>query len=264
MGWLYCKLPINIFWPITCCPGDVTARFAFSCKCLPGICAPVHCPPGRKIKVVKKGDGVPGNCCDEFECPPNVTNHVQNLQNSASERVSKGKEEMSDTVVAAENETGVGVDSKQRRTVDISNLNSIAEKPCIHEGGLYHEGQTWYPNLCTECKCRGGLKLCSKMTCPQLPETCTWVESLEEECCPLCLGCVTEDGRKVNLTESWDRDDCTTCTCGDSGSLLCQTQLCAITCHHPVKVKGRCCPICEGKLKLTTYTNAACIAPGSL
>lgn len=50
----------------------------------------------------------------------------------------------------------------------------------------------------------------------------------------------------MNLTDSWAPDDCTTCTCGPNGKLLCQTQTCKTTCDNPKDVPGTCCPVCEG------------------
>lgn len=38
-----------------------------------------------------------------------------------------------------------------------------------------------------------------QMSCPPMPDTCSWVDVPEGECCPLCMGCITEAGKKVPI-----------------------------------------------------------------
>ncbi|CAB1335383.1 unnamed protein product, partial [Coregonus sp. 'balchen'] len=38
------------------------------CECLPGMCSFPQCTAGSSPKVVSRGDGTPGRCCDVYEC----------------------------------------------------------------------------------------------------------------------------------------------------------------------------------------------------
>lgn len=126
-------------------------------------------------------------------------------------------------------------------------------------------GDTWRPSACIECRCKDGVSACRKMECAS--STCTRMILPEGECCPVCVGkqnfshiafgnglrskalagCTTEDGEAHNVTDEWQKDDCTTCACDANGQVLCQKQLCKVECDHPVKVPGECCPKCDSK-----------------
>ncbi|KRX94674.1 Cysteine-rich motor neuron 1 protein, partial [Trichinella pseudospiralis] len=45
-----------------CCP------VVEECRCLAGVCPPAVCPPNHHLVVLKKGNGIPGSCCDQFQC----------------------------------------------------------------------------------------------------------------------------------------------------------------------------------------------------
>ncbi|KAJ1359518.1 hypothetical protein KIN20_018276 [Parelaphostrongylus tenuis] len=51
--------------------------------------------------------------------------------------------------------------------------------------------------------------------------------------------------------ETWQKDDCTTCTCSDSGTPICVKHMCRTECENPRKVEGQCCPVCDEPLLLT-------------
>lgn len=139
-------------------------------------------------------------------------------------------------------------------------------KGCPYKGETYPEGDTWYSSECEQCKCKAGVAFCKKMTCPNPPsqsfattfqpiETrfnrsfqgrCSWVGIPENECCPVCLGCRTETGEKIKQNETWNKDDCTTCSCGADGEPHCQRHMCQVQCDNPRKVAGQCCPVCDG------------------
>ena len=189
--------------------GDVLSkkyRRSFSCKCEPGICQPVHCPPSSRIQVLHKGNGTPGNCCDDFQCIHDGSSIDDNSLFPPAPQLPLTTQGSSGTKEKKESDSGM-----EQRSVELG--FEAGKKPCLHESGLYKDGQKWcrkgisctavylnslrYPNLCTECGCEGGLTFCRKMSCPQIPDTCTWVDIPAEECCPLCLGCVADDGTKV-------------------------------------------------------------------
>ncbi|VDK24891.1 unnamed protein product [Anisakis simplex] len=81
-------------------------------------------------------------------------------------------------------------------------------KRCPYGNKTYEDGEQWHTSSCEQCKCKGGIAFCSKMTCANPPTHCTWVAIPENECCPICLGCQT-DGEKRKKNETWQKDDCT-------------------------------------------------------
>lgn len=43
---------------------------------------------------------------------------------------------------------------------------SVDGKRCPYKGNIYEDGDQWHTSSCEQCKCKGGIALCSKMTCP--------------------------------------------------------------------------------------------------
>uniref|UniRef100_A0A0K0DIM3 VWFC domain-containing protein n=1 Tax=Angiostrongylus cantonensis TaxID=6313 RepID=A0A0K0DIM3_ANGCA len=115
----------------------------------------------------------------------------------------------------------------------------------------YSDGQEWHTSSCEVCRCKKGVAVCSKMTCPKTPAQCSWIVIPEGECCPICVGCQTEKLEKKMKNETWQKDDCTTCTCSESGTSICVKHMCRTECDNPRKVEGQCCPVCDEPLLLT-------------
>ncbi|XP_078590239.1 uncharacterized protein LOC144870269 [Branchiostoma floridae x Branchiostoma japonicum] len=78
-------------------------------------------------------------------------------------------------------------------------------------------------------------------------------------CCPVCAdpihggvpdGCVHEDGSLIPVGDTYELDDCTSCTCLATGEEpQCESMACiALHCANPVKIVGQCCPVCVGCL----------------
>lgn len=42
-------------------------------------------------------------------------------------------------------------------------------KRCPYNGEIYDDGEQWHTSSCEQCKCKGGIALCSKMTCASPP-----------------------------------------------------------------------------------------------
>ena len=73
------------------------------------------------------------------------------------------------------------------------------------------------------------------------------------DCCDNVAGCVSPSGRKTSLNETWQEDDCTQCVCTD-GQTKCLASFCQTPCLHPRKVKGECCPVCDGNIQSSTHS----------
>ncbi|VDO96794.1 unnamed protein product [Soboliphyme baturini] len=59
-----------------------------------------------------------------------------------------------------------------------------------------------------------------------------------------CLGCLADNIKLYNVSESWRKDECTTCSCVEDGTVVCQVQVCSDDCENPVYVDNQCCPTC--------------------
>ncbi|XP_026676411.1 cysteine-rich motor neuron 1 protein-like [Diaphorina citri] len=103
---------------------------------------------------------------------------------------------------------------------------------CVAKGKYMNEscenGTSWLSADCEECKCERGIKFCSKVECPKLPEACT--KSEIGQCCPVCLDCTCREGK-----------------------VLCYSQQCpAAACSNPRPPEpGTCCPRCAGADEIT-------------
>ncbi|XP_057381036.1 von Willebrand factor C and EGF domain-containing protein-like isoform X1 [Daphnia carinata] len=136
-----------------------------------------------------------------------------------------------------------------------------------------------HPNQCVQCACEGGMVMCQLKDCPKADcENPVWTK---DDCCPVCpdpVGRVDEmDNSPVIIRQEQDgvngkmEDcisagryylhgttwhpvmgpfgpmDCVNCQCR-SGRIECQRLECPsrpeLSCERPVKVAGRCCPVC--------------------
>ncbi|KAK0410682.1 hypothetical protein QR680_005271 [Steinernema hermaphroditum] len=200
--------PEDSFRPPRFIPKDGCCPISSECKCRAAICEPVACAENEVATVKKKGNGVPGQCCDEFVC---------------SKRISAPA-------------------SSEKQPADVG---ESFHSQCHHSGKLYDDGDTWHPTNCRICECRKGIAACRDQHCPNVPKTCRWTEKLDNDCCPVCRGCKSDDNSTHEINETWQKDKCTTCTCGEDGREHCQTSICVKTCANPRPVEGQCCDVCD-------------------
>jgi len=132
-----------------------------------------------------------------------------------------------------------------------------------------------HPNQCVQCACEAGMVLCQLRDCVK-PE-CEKPIRTGEDCCPVCpdpAGRMDEMDNSPVLIQQPDTKmedcisggryylhgttwhpvmgpfgpmDCVNCVC-KSGSIECHRLECSnqrsLNCDKPVKVTGRCCPVC--------------------
>uniref|UniRef100_A0A914WMA6 VWFC domain-containing protein n=1 Tax=Plectus sambesii TaxID=2011161 RepID=A0A914WMA6_9BILA len=219
--------PADSVRPPSYVPRGTCCQVTESCRCKPGICPPAHCPaPNTVVNITSKGDGTAGNCCDRFEC-----SHVQ-ADAAATDATDGGDDNQS-------------LPNKRQPAMTLSLTPTSETKGCPYKGETYSEGSTWYSSTCEQCKCKAGVAFCKKMTCSSPPSRCSWVGIPENECCPVCLGCRTDTGEKIKQNDTWQKDDCTSCSCGPDGEPHCQRHMCQVQCDNPRKVPGQCCPVCD-------------------
>ncbi|KAA8590177.1 hypothetical protein FQN60_014111 [Etheostoma spectabile] len=99
---------------------------------------------------------------------------------------------------------------------------------------------------CQECTCVNGNLACSPLPCPAL--SCRNPVHRTGDCCPRCEQCEYEskvyvDGQKFPSR----RDPCLHCHCS-AGEISCErmdSSCPTLSCSHPAKRKGECCPTCD-------------------
>uniref|UniRef100_A0AC35UI37 Cysteine-rich motor neuron 1 protein n=1 Tax=Rhabditophanes sp. KR3021 TaxID=114890 RepID=A0AC35UI37_9BILA len=198
--------PEDSFRPASYVPENSCCPINPGCRCRESICQPAFCGESETLVILSKSDGSPGKCCDKFICT---------------------------------NTTISGYESKDFKII------KAKKAECVDNGNIYQEGTQFLKTSCNVCVCRNGVIKCKHMDCEKPPHGCGWVGVPDTECCPVCLGCKTENSTYYNKNESWKRDDCTSCSCGDDGKSYCQTTTCMKTCENPRIEKGVCCPVCD-------------------
>ncbi|XP_070804020.1 kielin/chordin-like protein [Pituophis catenifer annectens] len=118
---------------------------------------------------------------------------------------------------------------------------------CEFEGRLYQDRERFLPAAggpCLQCQCLDGHVRCQEELCP--PPPCARPLRDPKRCCPVCTVCVFEDLEFEDGTE-WApaRDPCSVCTC-HQGETVCHALQCPpVTCQHPARLLGSCCPQCH-------------------
>ncbi|XP_029472184.1 kielin/chordin-like protein [Rhinatrema bivittatum] len=116
---------------------------------------------------------------------------------------------------------------------------------CWYEGQEYASRQTFYPasDLCQHCSCLHGNVLCTPVVCSQT--TCANPISKPGQCCPECQVC-RHHGKEYPEGSHWvpAYDACQECSC-TLGEVSCTEVRCDISCTHPSRVLGQCCPVCQ-------------------
>uniref|UniRef100_A0A7E4UPE0 Cysteine-rich motor neuron 1 protein n=1 Tax=Panagrellus redivivus TaxID=6233 RepID=A0A7E4UPE0_PANRE len=202
------ECPGDSFRPLSYIPDGACCPIQPACRCKPGLCQPVHCPAGQSALISAKGDGSPGTCCDIFTCV-------------APSSLSK---------------------TKTAGTIVHRNLRCFD----AHSNQTFAEGATFFRSACETCECRSGIVRCKQMQCPHIGADKCSVGHKEDECCPVCTGCLDDQGGRRNPSEHWAKDECTNCTCNpNTFSVECTVPVCKIDCLEPRRVPGECCPVCD-------------------
>ncbi|CAG2099993.1 unnamed protein product [Medioppia subpectinata] len=137
-------------------------------------------------------------------------------------------------------------------------LDCTGPTKCIHNNQQFMNGDKWKADKCTTCECRDGLSFCHKKECNQTMETknCNVMAMIEDECCPICQGCISSNGKFYNNTHNWYENDCSHCEC-TNGQISCKVQMCSpVHCDQPINIEGQCCPVCP--IKSTISCNIQC------
>lgn len=130
----------------------------------------------------------------------------------------------------------------------------------IRSGQYYLVGQSWQLDQCTTCYCgKSGKAACALQMCERDPQ-CKDLLIDNSNCCPKCRDenvvkstskCYDTVTKKYyREAELWQRDECTSCYCGDDRKPVCTVTSCPpVYCEAPMKIEQRCCPVCPVKVE---------------
>ncbi|XP_023974438.1 cysteine-rich motor neuron 1 protein isoform X6 [Physeter macrocephalus] len=229
------------------------------CECLSGLCGFPVCEVGSTPRIVSRGDGTPGKCCDVFECvnetkPACVFNNVE---------YSDGDMFRMDNCRFCRCQGGVSICftaqcgelNCERYYVPEGECCPVCEDPvypfnnpagCYANGQIRAHGDRWREDDCTFCQCINGEPHCVATACGQ---SCMNPVKVPGECCPVCEEptYITIDppacGESSNctLTEKdciygfkLDLNGCRTCQCKNNDFVVQKPELSTPSiCHAP-------------------------------
>uniref|UniRef100_A0A8I5N218 Cysteine-rich motor neuron 1 protein n=1 Tax=Papio anubis TaxID=9555 RepID=A0A8I5N218_PAPAN len=241
------------------------------CECLSGLCGFPVCEVGSTPRIVSRGDGTPGKCCDVFECvndtkPACIFNNVEyydgdmfRMDNCRFCRCQGG--------VAICFTAQCGEINCERYYVPEGECCPVCEDPvypfnnpagCYANGLILAHGDRWREDDCTFCQCVNGERHCVATVCGQ---TCTNPVKVPGECCPVCeeptiitvdppacgeLSNCTLTGKDCINGFKRDHNGCRTCQCINSEELCSERkQGCTLDCPFGFLTDAQNCEICE-------------------
>ncbi|XP_051781547.1 cysteine-rich motor neuron 1 protein [Erpetoichthys calabaricus] len=241
------------------------------CECLPGICSFPQCEPGSVPRIVSRGDGSPGKCCDSFECvnetkPACIFNGVEyydgDMFRMDSCRFCRCQGGVSICFTAQ-----CGVLHCERYYVPDGECCPVCEDPifsalnfagCYVSGQILAHGDHWREDDCTFCQCVSGEARCVAAACGH---SCLNPVEVPGECCPVCeepsyitIGPpACELIENCTLTEKdcmygfhLDQNGCRTCQC-ETREKLCRGLIsgCVLKCPFGFHIDAHGCEICQ-------------------
>ncbi|XP_008821588.1 cysteine-rich motor neuron 1 protein isoform X2 [Nannospalax galili] len=229
------------------------------CECLSGLCGFPVCEVGSTPRIVSRGDGTPGKCCDIFECvnetkPACVFNTVEyndgdmfRMDNCRFCRCQGG--------VSICFTAQCGELNCERYYVPEGECCPVCEDPvypfnnpagCYANGQIRAHGDRWREDDCTFCQCINGEPHCVATACGQ---SCMHPVKVPGECCPVCEEptYITIDppacGELSNCTLKekdciygfkLDHNGCRTCQCKNNDFVVQKPELSTPSiCHAP-------------------------------
>ncbi|CAI5450968.1 unnamed protein product [Caenorhabditis angaria] len=181
------ECPADSFRPPEHVTSDSCCPIKQGCKCRGLICRPAQCADGEEVKIIKRGTGQPGRCCDIFECQKTTEklkcgNYTEGdkWHNSSCESCSCKKGVVMCSKMACSNVspecTWVGIPEGECCPICLGCQTDSLEKKKRNE--------TWQSDDCTECVCsKEGAHVCTKHMCKT---DCENPRKIQGQCCPVC------------------------------------------------------------------------------
>uniref|UniRef100_A0A0A9Z851 Cysteine-rich motor neuron 1 protein n=2 Tax=Lygus hesperus TaxID=30085 RepID=A0A0A9Z851_LYGHE len=199
------------------CPADSTLNAQTEkCVCSAEHCSLPRCPVKSKRMLTHNATGVPGDCCDVYECisesEVNCTGVVcpkdEEVCPSDSSRLPKSLKEGDCCGVShgcecfpcsppspsfcLPTQTIKVLRPGNRKpgtccpVYECQPLKGSKAKVCIYDHEEKPDGSKWKKNQCSECTCIGGMVHCAT-NCPPLPDGCVSTTIPKGHCCPICI-----------------------------------------------------------------------------
>lgn len=175
----------------TCCPAQSR------CKCRAAFCRPATCSDAEKIKILSKGNGSPGRCCDEWECEKEEQNSGGKSCTWGSAIYRDGEEWHSTPCEICKCKKGVAQCTSmtcQKPPAECTWIVIPEGECCPVCNGCQIQGddklaqkkknETWHKDDCTTCTCsEEGANVCERAMCSV---ECENPRKVEGQCCPVC------------------------------------------------------------------------------
>ncbi|NP_001163917.1 cysteine rich transmembrane BMP regulator 1 (chordin-like) L homeolog precursor [Xenopus laevis] len=241
------------------------------CECLSGLCTFPVCDAGSIPRIVSRGDGTPGKCCDVFECvnetkPACIFNNVEYYD---------GDMFRMDACRFCRCQGGVSICFSaqcgelhcDRYYVPEGECCPVCEDPvypvhdpagCYANGQIRSHGDRWREDDCTFCQCINGEPHCVATACGQ---SCLKPVKVPGECCPVCeeptyitmappicdllINCTLTE-KDCSYGFRLDQNGCRTCQC-KTREELCTGLIsgCALDCPFGFQTHLHNCEICQ-------------------
>ncbi|XP_075718930.1 cysteine-rich motor neuron 1 protein [Rhinoderma darwinii] len=241
------------------------------CECLSGNCSFPICEAGSIPRIVSRGNGTPGKCCDIFECvnetkPACIFNNVEYYD---------GDMFRMDACRFCRCQGGVSICFSaqcgelhcDRYYVPEAECCPVCEDPvypvhdpagCYANGQIRSHGDRWREDDCTFCQCINGEPHCVATACGQ---SCLKPVKVPGECCPVCeeptyitmappicdllMNCTLTE-KDCSYGFRLDQNGCRTCQC-KTREELCTGLIsgCALDCPYGFQTHFHNCEICQ-------------------
>jgi hypothetical protein len=197
------ECPEDSFRPLSYVPDGSCCPIQPDCRCKPGLCTPIQCSSGFYAVITKKGNGIPGNCCDNFKCVSKNENTIEGaiarrtlkcFDTHTNKTYTEGDKFLRSPCETCECHSGI-VKCKQMQCMNIAKGKcSIGHKPdeccpvcvgCVDDqNGKREIGENWQKDECTNCSCN--LNFTTTCITPICKTDCINPRKVEGECCPVC------------------------------------------------------------------------------
>ncbi|KAL4623850.1 cysteine-rich motor neuron 1 protein [Arapaima gigas] len=254
------------------------------CECLPGLCGFPQCSAGSVPRVISRGDGSPGRCCDVFECvnetKPACSFNGMEYRDGDMFRMDACRFCRCQGGVSVCFQAQCGVLHCQRYYVPEGECCPVCEDtsyPALNYAGCFVNGQIlahgdhWREDDCTFCQCVSGEPRCVAAACGH---SCANPVTVPGECCPVCeeptyitmAPPACESMKNCSLTEQdcvygfkRDQSNCRVCQC-KTREELCSSLMadCTLDCPFGFHTDVHGCGICQCRPKPKKCKPMAC------
>ncbi|XP_007886308.2 cysteine-rich motor neuron 1 protein [Callorhinchus milii] len=263
--------------PGNCCPTPST------CQCDKEACTEEICSFGFLQVLVSEATGIPGECCDVYECRSEISRKC--VYNSTE--YADGEVYRMESCWFCRCRGGISLCSKAEcGELECENyyipegeccpvcqdqvFPVLGGVGCLARGHIRVHGDQWREDDCTFCQCVNGDHHCMAMACKQ---TCQNPVKIPGECCPFCeepsYGTVSPAlcKRLINctLTEKdcpygfvQDEKECLLCQCLPKEPCTDLTSYCLLDCPHGFLTDQDDCSICACRPQSHKCRNLSC------